>query len=101
NKHRGHAPYLDVACSLTEMSPGLKWNLAGNIWDLALIPNTVPSNLSFSLGRPLIADPNFVEKWRQGASATIKVCKRTNKCHYYSRGKPSICCPVSDDLPSD
>lgn len=95
-KNWGHAYSLDQVSRLAQQYKHLIWNVSGNIWDIRLL-NEYPSNISFSIGRPLIADSGFVEK-SINASSEINHCKRTGKCHYYSRGKPHITCGVNSEL---
>lgn len=45
----------------------------------------LPSNLHIGLCRDLIANPNFLNDTAHG-------CVNSGKCHYFSRGEPSINC---------
>jgi len=94
----GHGVFINLALPFALKYPNKIWNIAGNIWNLSLLPPNLPSNVSFSLGRSLIADPDFVIKSIQGLHETIQVCTRTNLCHYYSRNSPNIACPLDKHL---
>jgi len=61
-------------------------------------PRFLPSNLLLGVGRALIADPDFLVKCHSGKWQTIRTCKRTNKCHYFSRGRPHIECGRNPEL---
>lgn len=100
-KSSGHAPHLDIAMNLAQSYPDKTWNIAGNIWDLEEIEKSDLENLTYSIGRPLIADPDFTLKYRSESPSSISRCCYKNKCHYYSRGIDSICCPISPDLPEE
>jgi 2,4-dienoyl-CoA reductase-like NADH-dependent reductase (Old Yellow Enzyme family) len=94
----GHGTYIDLALQFAVQHPDKIWNTAGNIWDLRLLPANLPKNLTFSIGRSLIADPEFVVKSIEGRQEGIQVCTRTNRCHYYSRGMQNIACPFDSHL---
>lgn len=55
-------------------------------------------NLVISVGRALLADPRFADKWRSGHVASINRCALTNRCHYFSRGKDHLECGVNTNL---
>lgn len=94
----GHGVFIDIVIPFALKYSSKLWNVAGNIWNLHLLPANLPTNISFSIGRSLIADPNFVIKSASGLHETIQICTRTNLCHYYSRDLPNIACPVDKHL---
>jgi 2,4-dienoyl-CoA reductase-like NADH-dependent reductase (Old Yellow Enzyme family) len=94
----GHGVFINLVLPFSLQYPDKIWNIAGNIWDLSLLPPNLPGNISFSVGRSLIADPDFVLKSIQGLHENIQGCTRTNLCHYYSRDSPSIACPLDKHL---
>jgi 2,4-dienoyl-CoA reductase-like NADH-dependent reductase (Old Yellow Enzyme family) len=94
----GHGVFIDIVIPFALRHPSKLWNVAGNIWNLSLLPSNLPTNISFSVGRSLIADPDFVVKSADGLHQSIKICTRANLCHYYSRGLPNIACPVDNYL---
>lgn len=100
-KSSGHGVGIDLAINYANCFPNILWNVAGNIWDLRLLPDTTPNNLSFSIGRSLIADPYFVKKCLDGNYDYIQKCSRENCCNYYSSGRNSLSCPISLDLQQD
>lgn len=97
NKDHGHACYESYAVQLATRFPAVLFNIAGNIWEISKLSD-VPSNLTYGIGRPLIADPEFVLKSITGRQESIVECKRCNKCHYFSRGKLHIECGVNSEL---
>ena len=94
----GHGPYLNMAIPLSQRYPNLIWNIAGNIWDIKKLPPNIPDNLTFSIGRALIADPELIKKSFSGKYETIRWCTRRGDCHYYSKGKKHIYCPLEPSL---
>lgn len=91
----GHAVFLKNIISYATKYPNILWNTAGNIWDLnSLNLNQLPNNLSFSLGRSLIADPLFIKKTIEKENDSINQCEYKNKCHYYSLNLEHIGCPI-------
>ncbi len=98
SRHDGPNVYVSLAKSCAELWPDNLWNVAGNIRSIP--PGEgLPDNLTYSIGRPLLADPNFVSKHLRGLDPP-RECLWTGHCHYYTRGKPNIECPQSEDLPS-
>ena len=71
--------------------------LSGNITDFRNLP-TIGDKMIVSVGRALIADPNFLRKTRLGHFDAIVRCKRTGRCHYFSRGKCEIECGVNSEF---
>lgn len=94
-KQWGHACFIKNIIEYCYKYPNILWNYAGNIWDIDdLDLKTLPNNLSFSLGRSLIADPLFVEKGLTKKTHLINRCEYKNKCHYYSLNLSHIGCPI-------
>jgi 2,4-dienoyl-CoA reductase-like NADH-dependent reductase (Old Yellow Enzyme family) len=98
SRRAGENVYLEDVLPLCSRWPTQWWNVAGNIRKIPPILNA-PRNLTFALGRPLIADPEFVAKHLAGEVAAIRECQWTGRCHYYTRGTAHIECPQSRDLP--
>ncbi|EGQ3470362.1 hypothetical protein ACA785_000975 [Staphylococcus pseudintermedius] len=91
----GHACFIENIVEYANKYPEILWNYSGNIWDFNLINfDDIPKNLSFSLGRSLIADPLFIEKSLNNKSHSINKCVYKNKCHYYSLNSTHIGCPI-------
>jgi 2,4-dienoyl-CoA reductase-like NADH-dependent reductase (Old Yellow Enzyme family) len=97
-KSWGHGPYIGMAVPLATKYPDLIWNVAGNIWDIREIPLEIPDNLTFSMARALIADPEIVGKSLSGNFNAIRWCTRGGDCHYYSKDKQHIYCPLEPSL---
>lgn len=95
----GHCFMKDPISNFANNYPNVIWNLCGNIWDLEEIEKTeLPNNLTFSIGRSLLADDDFVLKGLTQKKSEINRCNFCNKCHYYSMGLPHIACGVNEDL---
>lgn len=90
-KEKGYAPYLNKTIKLSNDFREVYWNVAGNIWDIQELDNE-NQNITYSIGRSLIADPKFIEKQYFKTYNSIKVCKRCGMCHYYSKSEKSIFC---------
>ncbi|MFB5089324.1 hypothetical protein PGC35_19370 [Psychrobacillus sp. PGGUH221] len=91
----GHAFFLKNIIKYAEKYPNILWNTSGNIWNIdELKLETLPNNLTFSIGRSLIADPFFVKKSFENQASTINRCEFKNKCHYYSLNLEHVGCPI-------
>ncbi|WP_243550495.1 hypothetical protein [Priestia megaterium] len=91
----GHGFFVDKVVPFAKRYPEILWNVCGNIWDLReLNLRDLPVNLTFSIGRSLIADPDFLQKSLDGIENTINYCERKHHCHYYSLGKDNVTCPI-------
>lgn len=55
-------------------------------------------NILFGLGRPLLADPTFAQKCKDGNDTDVRRCNRTGRCHFFTRGKPHIECGTNIEL---
>ena len=66
------------------------WNVAGNMENALMTRTDLPYNLTFSLGRQLLADPDTVVKMKSHTYSDIQPCSECNECHYYSFGFNSI-----------
>lgn len=62
------------------------------------IGDLISPNVLISIGRALIADPQFATKTRDGRADEINQCLLKNKCHYFSRGVDSMECGVNPNL---
>jgi 2,4-dienoyl-CoA reductase-like NADH-dependent reductase (Old Yellow Enzyme family) len=54
-----------------------------------------------NVGRPLLADSAYCDKWRLGEGETVRACILSNRCHYFSRGLSHIECGVNPQLSGD
>jgi 2,4-dienoyl-CoA reductase-like NADH-dependent reductase (Old Yellow Enzyme family) len=91
----GHAVYLPQAIELANKYKEKLWNVAGNIYDIDMINFNIPENITFSIGRSLIADPHFVKNCYLGKLEEVNRCIRCGLCHYYSKGKSNLSCKIS------
>ena len=96
-RHHALNTYLDTASDHAVRHPDVVWNVAGNIRAIEGCGES-PSNLTFGIGRPLIADPEFVSKSLSGRADDIQHCRYSGACHYFSRGRPHIECAVNNDV---
>ncbi len=87
--------YLPLALSLAQELPGTTWNVAGNVRN---VMTGFPKNLTLGIGRPLIADPQFVVKTLSGRLDEVTECGYHGHCHYFTRGGDHIQCAVNEDV---
>lgn len=92
----GENVYLKRTSALAQLHDSITWNCAGNIRTIRGLE--LRPNMSVSLGRPLLADPEFVEKSLTGRVHEIVACDWNGACHYYTRGRRVIECPLSPDI---
>ncbi len=95
-KEWGNGAFISKVYPFASAYKSKLWNVCGNIWDIGMLDPTLPENLTFSIGRSLIADPEFVEKYISGAEKEIMKCIRCESCHYYSAGKKDLTCTIGD-----
>jgi len=97
NRDFGAAPYYPFARIIANLVSCLV-SFAGNVTDLRLLPDDMPPNLLVSVGRALIADPQFAQKSLDGRYQDVNWCRRTGRCHYFSRSRWRIECGVNPRL---
>lgn len=96
NKNHIYPPKSDRKTILSESiqiaskNKNIIVNTAGNMEFALMSSNTFPSNLTFSLGRQLLADAKTIEKIKTGDFKSIRYCSECNECHYYSNSTPSL-----------
>ena len=86
SKADGVAPYINLVLPFTDKYPQIIWNIAGNIYDLEFLRGMAKDNLTYSIGRSLIADYKMVDKYAKGELDDINKCHWCDNCHYYSNG---------------
>lgn len=91
-----HAILLDESVYFANNYKDTLINCCGNIRNLKKL--TRLPNLTFSIGRPLIADEYFVLKSLTNEEHNIIQCQYCNDCHYYSLKKDFISCGVNRHL---
>jgi 2,4-dienoyl-CoA reductase-like NADH-dependent reductase (Old Yellow Enzyme family) len=94
----GEATYLAEARQFAIQVPSIFWNVAGNVRTLKNLENSAPHNLTYSIGRPLIADPRFIQKSLEGSADKIAHCIYAGHCHYFTRGQAHISCKVNRNV---
>lgn len=82
-----HGLYENYGIKFSQQYPSKIWNIAGNIYDIQKLEGLQVPNLTYSIGRALIADPLFLRKTEMKDENNIVKCKKCNKCHYYSNSK--------------
>jgi 2,4-dienoyl-CoA reductase-like NADH-dependent reductase (Old Yellow Enzyme family) len=91
NRGDGPLPHFGIARRLLAEAQCLV-AIAGNISGLEDMPSDLPDRLLINVGRSLIADARFAQKLRDGRGSTVTCCRRTGRCHYFSRGEKSLTC---------
>ncbi len=71
--------------------------LNGGVRDYSMVYES-PSNVLVGLGRPLLADPMLATKLVAGDERSLRSCKNTGRCHYFTRGSAFIECGVNSSL---
>jgi 2,4-dienoyl-CoA reductase-like NADH-dependent reductase (Old Yellow Enzyme family) len=71
--------------------------VSGNIDDCRKVPKP-NERVLFSVGRALIADPEFAIKSKLGQHDSIIRCRRTGRCHYFSRGARALECGANPEV---
>lgn len=93
----GFLPMYESAKFFLNQYPNMMWNLSGNVNDIEKIKNlSIHDNLSLSIGRPLIANPNFLFSINSESNQDWKIekiCNFCGGCHYYSNGDSRLSCP--------
>lgn len=83
---------IELGISLAETRQVM---IAGNIREIELTKYMPIDNLHFAIGRPLIADHLFAEKYLAEDFEKIKQCSYNGRCHYYSNKKAGgLVCPI-------
>ena len=94
-------PYYSATAELARNHPQCLFGFVGGIVDLRTLPTGMPDNILIEVGRALIADSQYASKFKAGRVEEIQWCARTNRCHYFSRGRPQIECGVNLALRGD
>lgn len=98
----GHACYLPYALRVRrEINNNLGIiSFSGNIWNLSEVDRNLEDNMAVSIGRSLIADPEFVLKSFDNHTEKISFCirKKTCPCHYFSNERKWLECIVNKHL---
>lgn len=96
-KEWGHAVYLSKIIPFAKKYKKIIWNIAGNIWNINKINFNIPENVAFSIGRSLIADYQFIEKFYKNKEDKINKCIRCGSCHYYSNNDDFLICKINNE----
>jgi NADPH2 dehydrogenase len=81
------------AVALSDKYPDTSFSIAGNMLSIISAQSKLPKNLNIALGRSLIADPNAILNFK---NCKDQICTFCGKCHYFSLGKESLICPISN-----
>ena len=87
----GEAPFLANAVALAKEFPKASFVVAGNIWNPYETLKVIPSNLNISIGRALIADPDYLLRKNK---TSLMLCDDCGECHFYSNGAKNVTCPI-------
>lgn len=88
---KGFYPMLKYEESILKINKNLNWNFCGNINDIKMIKSLKRNDKrSISIGRPLIANPNFLI---QNKLKIKNNCDGCGECHYYTYGRRGLVCP--------
>jgi len=85
-RKKEHTVILKEVGKFAREHPNILCNVAGNMEFAIISECNIPDNLTFSLGRQLIADTKTVSKMRFHMYDSIQKCSECNRCHYYSFG---------------
>lgn len=93
---KGFYPMLEYEEKILKINDNITWNFSGNLNNIEKIKNLpYNDNRSISIGRPLIADPNFL--LTEKSEDTLTNCNDCGKCHYYTHGFEGIRCPKYEE----
>ncbi|WP_148465861.1 hypothetical protein [Peptoniphilus harei] len=88
---KGFYPMSKYEKIILSINKNINWNFSGNINSIKKIRNLpINKQRSFSIGRPLIADPLFLLKNEEIKSNNCIDC---GKCNYYTNGFHGLICP--------
>lgn len=92
---KGFLPMYELAIDFVNKYQNINWNFSGNVNDIPKIKKiNLLKNLSFSIGRPLIADPKFLKHINNSNNDLPgSSCNYCGACHYYSNNKTTMICP--------
>ena len=90
-------PYLSVATRIAKHASAVV-GFAGQASEFHSYQHLLGPLTVVSIGRPLIADPSFATKVKDGTLSTIRHCAFKGHCHYFSRGKDFLECGVNAEL---
>lgn len=97
NKSYGNNFMLEVMSDIVQKHTETVWNISGNIRNLHDI-RLRNSSATFAIGRPIIADHEFLTKIFEHRENEIISCNYSNQCHYFSLKKDYIACGVNKQL---
>jgi 2,4-dienoyl-CoA reductase-like NADH-dependent reductase (Old Yellow Enzyme family) len=96
-KTKGVSFMLDILSDFIKTHNAKVWNLSGNVRNIAeLIEQN--SGITFSIGRSIIADQDFLKKHFENRTQEIVECDFKNQCHYFTLQKEFIECGVNKRL---
>lgn len=88
---KGFYPMSKYEKMILDIDKNTNWNFSGNINEAKKIRELPPrKQRSISIGRPLIADPYFLNQKRTNTQTNCDGC---GKCHYYTYGSYGLKCP--------
>jgi 2,4-dienoyl-CoA reductase-like NADH-dependent reductase (Old Yellow Enzyme family) len=93
-------PYLPSGLQFALRHQHFVVTVSGNLTDTRGVAD-IPGNVLLGVARALIADPDFANKSSRGDHDAIHRCARTNRCHYFSRRRPSLECGVNRSVKAE
>lgn len=96
-KTKGVSFMLEILANFIKTHNEKIWNLSGNVRNIAELIE-LNSGITFSIGRSIIADQDFLKKHFENRAQEIVECKFKNQCHYFSLQKEFIECGVNKQL---
>lgn len=90
---------IQLARQIREKSP-VKISIAGSLFRPAEAEWILKENIAdfIELGRPLLADPDFVHKVLDGQESLIRPCLNCNRCRFETAQKRPIKCTINPFL---
>ncbi len=96
-KSKGVSFMMEILAEAFKIFTKKIWNVSGNVGN---IPELIKqdNSITFSIGRSIIADHDFLRKHFECKAQEIVECCYKNECHYFTLKKDSIECGVNKNL---
>jgi 2,4-dienoyl-CoA reductase-like NADH-dependent reductase (Old Yellow Enzyme family) len=96
-RSKGFAFMLEILIDFIQTHREKIWNICGNVRNVSELINQ-NNQVTFSVGRSIIADHDFLKKHFEKREQEIVECAYKNECHYFSLKKDFIECGVNKKL---
>ena len=107
-KKDGSIPGVQIACFKSKLETQRNWKnsntydyigfVKNEIGSLSVLHINLKTGITFSIGRSIIADHDFLKKHFENNMQDIVECCYRNECHYYTLKKNFIECGVNKSL---